>query len=508
MKLQELDEFQEITIQCHDNPDADALGAGFALYSYFKSRGKNVRLIYSGRDEIHKSNLRLMIERLNIPIVYLPNEVVDNYHVKGLLITVDCQYGAGNVTKLLADNVAIIDHHQIEIDDVQRSIIISDVASCSTIVWTLLKETDFDVNKNMNLATALYYGLLTDTNHFAEIHNPIDRDMQDTLIYNQSYITLFCNSNISLKELEVAGVAMLRHSFNEDYHFAVIKSQPCDANILGLISDFLLQVDQIHTCVVFNEVEGGFKLSVRSCVREVNASELAAFLTKDIGSGGGHYQKAGGFISRRLYEEKNGNMHAEAYVNNRMIEYFEYFDLVYPDNYQADLDAMTKYQKKKMPIGYVKATDVLPVGTPIMIRTLEGDEEMMIEDDLVLMIGIEGEVYTNHMDKFLRSYEVLSQKYSYSDCVLNNTYEPVLKNRIDGNKVLLSDYASVCVSSGNVQIYAKELMKAVKVFTNWDSERYMVGKPGDMLAVRSDDLHDVYIVDRGVFKKTYERVSE
>ena len=32
MRLRDLELFDPITIQCHDNPDADALGAGYALY--------------------------------------------------------------------------------------------------------------------------------------------------------------------------------------------------------------------------------------------------------------------------------------------------------------------------------------------------------------------------------------------------------------------------------------------------------------------------------------------
>ena len=34
MKLAELEKYNPITIQCHDNPDADALASGFGLYSY------------------------------------------------------------------------------------------------------------------------------------------------------------------------------------------------------------------------------------------------------------------------------------------------------------------------------------------------------------------------------------------------------------------------------------------------------------------------------------------
>ena len=39
MTLKDLEAFDPVTIQCHDNPDADALGAGFGLYAYFKSLG-------------------------------------------------------------------------------------------------------------------------------------------------------------------------------------------------------------------------------------------------------------------------------------------------------------------------------------------------------------------------------------------------------------------------------------------------------------------------------------
>lgn len=51
--------------------------------------------------------------------------------------------------------------------------------------------------------------------------------------------------------------------------------------------------------------------------------------------------------------------------------------------------------KKRMPIGYVLAEEVLPAGTPITIRTLEGDVDMTVEPELVIMIGVKGEVYPN-----------------------------------------------------------------------------------------------------------------
>ena len=114
MQLTDYLHCKEIYIQCHDNPDADTIASGFALYVFFIQKGISAHLIYSGRFQIQKPNLKLMIEELQIPIVHYP---VSEQMVEGILITVDCQYGAGNVTKFNVENVAIFDHHQIEIED-------------------------------------------------------------------------------------------------------------------------------------------------------------------------------------------------------------------------------------------------------------------------------------------------------------------------------------------------------------------------------------------------------
>lgn len=68
MKLAELQGYDPVTIQCHDNPDADTLASGYALYRYFQDMGRKVRLIYCGRNKIQKSNLLLMLEHLQIPV--------------------------------------------------------------------------------------------------------------------------------------------------------------------------------------------------------------------------------------------------------------------------------------------------------------------------------------------------------------------------------------------------------------------------------------------------------
>ncbi|MBQ7008244.1 MAG: hypothetical protein IJN05_03405 [Ruminococcus sp.] len=48
MKLSELLQYNDIVIQCHNFPDADAVASGFGVYRYLRLNGKNPRFIYSG----------------------------------------------------------------------------------------------------------------------------------------------------------------------------------------------------------------------------------------------------------------------------------------------------------------------------------------------------------------------------------------------------------------------------------------------------------------------------
>lgn len=71
MRLKQLLAYDEIVIQCHDNPDADTLVCGYALYRYLQGKGKQPRLIYGGSEIIRKSNLQLLVRDMEIPIEHV-----------------------------------------------------------------------------------------------------------------------------------------------------------------------------------------------------------------------------------------------------------------------------------------------------------------------------------------------------------------------------------------------------------------------------------------------------
>lgn len=489
MRLRELLEFSDIVIQCHDFPDADTIASGYGVYQYLRENGKQPRLVFGGKQPVSKPNLLHMINTLNIPLRY--TTCLDEPET---LVTIDCCYGEGNVTAFPARNIFVIDHHRFDSACRYPCEIRSGYSSCSTIVAQLLKEEKYDYNADRNLATALYYGLYTDTNGMSEISHPADRDLRDLTDFDETVINVLKNSNLSLGEMKIAGDALKHYRYHDEFHYAMVEAMPCDPNILGFICDLLLQVDEVHTCVVFCCQPFGVKLSVRSCVNDIRANELADFLVRNIGSGGGHAGKAGGYM--RPFDD---DVNIARFICDRMDEYHKSFDIIYASEYNADILSFKRYRKKPLALGYAESTDIAASGTKMCVRTLEADLNVCADKDLLIMVGVRGEVYPIKRDKFERSYVGTQDSF----CP-RTEYHPTIIDKESFSSVDLLPYIKSCVPTSAFPVYAMELDRTVKVYTAWDKNNYMLGKKADFLAMRCDDPHDIYVIERSIFLETYE----
>ncbi len=110
--------------------------------------------------------------------------------------------------------------------------------------------------------------------NFTEITHSLDRDLRDEADFDSTIVAKFRNANMSLEELDIAATALLGRDYIEEYRLAIVKAGACDPNVLGIISDFVLEVDAIDICMVFSVIKNGVKLSFRSCIKEVSASEM------------------------------------------------------------------------------------------------------------------------------------------------------------------------------------------------------------------------------------------
>lgn len=499
MRLSDLSHFKNIVIQCHDNPDPDAVASGFGLYRFFATdTRRHVRLVYAGKYTIQKPNILMMIERLNIPL-----EHVDGLSESpDLLIVADGQYGEGNVTTLPAQAVAVVDHHPDSGRDFDFSEIRSAYGSCATLVYQLLRNEGIDVNDDIALTTALYYGLYTDTNSLSEISHPADKDLRDDLVYNNSLISALRNANFSSEDILLAGDALNGAFFDKEHRFAIAEAGPCDPNILGFISDMLLQVNLCDSCVVFCRLPFGVKYSVRSCTPEIQAGDMARFFATDIGSGGGHAEKAGGFLREDALAAvlSSKGLSDVEFFTDYIRTYQQSYDIIYASQFEPDLNTMQVYVKNRLPLGFVRTLDVLNDGDFATVRTLEGDINIRASEDIYIMIGISGEVYPIKKATFDKRYTASDNLYSASF-----EYAPTIKRMHTQQSVSLVDHAHVCIPTDETRIYAMPVTRTTKVFTAWDPDHYMLGNKGDMLAAHYDNPKDVYIVARDIFEMTYRR---
>lgn len=505
--LKDLPRFNQIILQCHDNPDADTMACVLALGRYFDQRRVPVRMVYGGFNRVTKPNLVAFVEAFSMPLEFVGKDPAVLAELTGfpntLLVTVDCQHGAGNVTKIPAEHVCVIDHHIQETTGHAYERIEPYLGSCATVVWRMLKEAGFDYGGDREISTALYYGLYTDTNSLAEIFHPVDRDMLEELRFNEGLVRRLKGCNLTREELLVASKALSGATYDSATRNLLFEADPCDPNILGFISDLTLQVDSVDTCVGFCRVNGGIKLSLRSATYDTMANEFAAFLTEGVGSGGGTKEKAGGFIRMTGETEDAG-----AFLMDRINEYYTTYDRVVALKHRLDLSAMRQYSKKKVVVGYVRLTDIYPEGTDVNVRTLEGDAAFVVSGDTYLMIGVQGETYPIKREKFERTYETLEGVYELNPAFMGEGfYAPTIKDKLYHKAVDLMPYAKPCWSLQEASIWARPVEKSTKVFTQWYAEGYMLGKPGDYIAVRCDDENDVYIIDARIFAITYEPVQ-
>ena len=509
--LKHLLSYDDIVIQAHNDPDADAIASGFALCRYLEKNGKKPRFVYAGEREISKPNMLIMINKLGIQVSHV-NDLNENGAVPQLLITVDCFHGEGNVGSFAAENVIVIDHHRLPKGKPvpKHSVIKENYGSCAAVIYELFNEIGFHINEDQDVATALYYGLYMDTVGLSEISTPIDRELRDTANYNQALIRLLVNTNLTEEELSIIGKALSdcryaphpdRSAISDDpslpkQQSAYTIADSCDPNLLGIISDTLIQVDMVSDCVVCCPYHNGYKISVRTCTNSVKAPDLAAFITHGYGGGGGHDNKAGGCIDYQSSLPKD----IMDFIAERIHDFFTKPDVIFAGKDHPDFSGAKHFRKKDIILGYIPTALLSPDGEDIHIRMLEGDITLSPDPDIYLMVGLIGEVYPIKREKFEKKYAPCEGAPDVSAYY----YPPTARVGQKRTGKQLVDYLRGCRASGNSEILAVKLNNFTKLYSLWDQENYMYGTIGDYMAHPAHDENDLYIIRGDIFTLTYE----
>ncbi len=248
-----------------------------------------------------------------------------------------------------------------------------------------------------------------------------------------------------------------------------------------------------------------------SDTKRVRAIEFMDYMISEFGLVTGDAQVAAGRISSTILKVQMSGMDMEDamdYYLDRISSYFTMTQIVdakeYGTRQQEAIRKLPRYRKKKIPWAFVKSTDITKEGETFRIRSLENESGIVLtaQPDLYIMIGCRGEAYDINRHKFERTYEVTGEVLDIFEQMLD--FIPEAELIADGSYVSLDELAHLCYPRQGNAIYAVMLDERTKVFPTNGEEEYYLGRPGDYMAVREEDLTDIYIIQGDIFAQTYE----
>ena len=288
-------EQNSIFIQTHNFPDPDAVASAFGLKELFHQNGIKAHIIYDG--VIQRTALNKMISDLSIDIHH--SEDYKMTQDDKIIIVDGCKRNK-NVTDLIGEEIAVIDHHPgKEPDDVEFVDIQSDVGACSSIITSYFLELQIEIPQNA--ATVLLTGLFRDTDCMTRGVSPLDAKAYTELFKKADNfkVNSMVLNNITLEDLHFYSHVIENLKTDGDIAFCYIDRE-CNQNLLGILGDFLLSFVEIKFTALFANNNGLINISFRNESEHINAAHVMKKAVKGIGSGGGHKQMAGGIIEDKL----------------------------------------------------------------------------------------------------------------------------------------------------------------------------------------------------------------
>lgn len=172
--IQKRDDF---LISAHINADGDAYASMVAIHLLLDRLGKRNVMILSDSENDQRFEY---LKDFNTILAYtdqldLQSKLAEGSLQAAIVLDVPSYFRLGNVQKLLPDaaNVLKIDHHPVEDLMGETEWVDVNASSTSAMVYELFKQAKVDID--LDIATALYSGILYDTGRFS-YSNTSERD--------------------------------------------------------------------------------------------------------------------------------------------------------------------------------------------------------------------------------------------------------------------------------------------------------------------------------------------
>jgi nanoRNase/pAp phosphatase (c-di-AMP/oligoRNAs hydrolase) len=290
--------YKKILVAIKGSPDPDAIASSYAFKLLCNAYGVEADIDSPLEPSLPQN--RRIISDLKLPIQFEQiAELATQYDAYAVFdhqsVTIEGVTGA-------IPCAVHIDHHDPmeENVEVDFKLVVDDAGSACTLMIFLLdalrEELHFEPSKQRKVATALEYGIQTDTN-FLKFASDLDRKalkiiepFSDRKIIKRiaslpfskqalRYLSLAIQNQLIYKDWLISGIGYMDHS---------------QRDTIAIIGDFLLHREEINTVVVFSIIQrpGGLTLDVsfRTKLANVNLNAIIKRITRE--GGGRRYKGA------------------------------------------------------------------------------------------------------------------------------------------------------------------------------------------------------------------------
>lgn len=310
--IRDLNTPANILIVSHKNPDGDAVGSGLGLGLVLESLGHTVK-VYLPDDAPDFLKWLPSYERVGI-YERSPGKFHGLESNPDIIFFLDFNSleRLGEMAEAVKDldgTRILIDHHPGGQSFYDYGIVNTQKGSTCELVFLFLEETGLLGNLNSKSATCLYSGIITDTlglqvgSSYNEVYRVtgmlidagIDKDKVHAKIYSQ-----YSASRMKLLGYCLAEKMKILPEYQAAYIWITKEELARFKHIKGDTEGFVnypLSIKNVNFTVLFTELDGEVKLSLRS-KGDIPVNEFAA----EFFNGGGHRNASGGRSSLSMEE--------------------------------------------------------------------------------------------------------------------------------------------------------------------------------------------------------------
>ena len=284
-----------VAILIHDNPDPDAVSSATALAEIAKKEGVETEIMYAG--EIGRDENRALVNLLGTKLTrvdVITKHILRTFKTIALVDVSNLSY----VSALTADRTPqiIIDHHlhdrslNADFVDLRTS-----AGSTAAIMTQYIQLAGISLDKK--LASALLYGIMTDTAEFTRGMSPDDIMAVNYLVplSDQELLEKVKSPSVSLETANALAVAIQNRDFVRDVLIST-------AGVIGnrdaipQACEYLLKLEGVSTTFVFAIVNENIIINARTKDVRMNVADVMKRAFGDLGSTGGHPTSAGATV--------------------------------------------------------------------------------------------------------------------------------------------------------------------------------------------------------------------